>query len=196
MDAEFAAHLHDVMAQNMWGVYLCLIIAPFLQEDAAVVGAATLSLAGMGENALIFTAVTAGLIGSDLWKYWLGRAARSRVWAQRYAEKPAVRRAEDLVLNRLGASIMAVRFVPGTRIALYIAAGYFRAHWPAFALWVAFSALIYVALAFALFHVIGAVAGEAARVWLPIGALSALVLYLAARWFQSKRGARLEATTD
>ena len=81
---------------------------------------------------------------------------------------------------------MTVRFVPGARIAAYVAAGYFGASWPRFAFWVAFSALIYIALAFALFHLVGMVAGEAARAWLPALALGCLVLYFVIKRFAPK----------
>ena len=189
METDIAAQLHDVMARNMWGVYLCLLAAPFVQEDAAVIGAASLSLGGMGDGALLFAVAAAGLTASDLWKYWLGRAARTRDWARKFAEKPAVARAQTLVLTRLGATLMTVRFVPGARIPLYIAAGYFRAHWPSFACWIALSAVLYVAAAFALFHTVGAVAGEGAKFWLPAVAIGALFVYLAVRRLRAANGA-------
>ncbi|MEL7488445.1 MAG: VTT domain-containing protein [Pseudomonadota bacterium] len=186
-DSAFLTHLHDAMAANMWSVYLCLLIAPFVQEDAAVLGAASLSLASMGDTTLLLIFVTIGLCLSDLWKYWLGRAARTQGWAQRFAEKPGVKRAQSAVLNRLRVTLMAVRFVPGTRIALYIAAGYFRASWPVFVLWIVVSAIVYVGIAFGFFHAIGAVAGEAARMWLPIVALGALALVLAVQFARNRR---------
>ena len=186
MDSEFAIHLHQMMAENMWGVYFCLLIAPFVQEDAAVIGAASLSLASMGDTALIFLFITLGLTASDLWKYWLGRTARTRGWAKRFAENPAVAKAEDLVRGKLGATLMTVRFVPGTRIPLYIASGFFGASWARFAFWIAFSAIIYIAIAFALFHTVGAVAGESAKVWLPVIAISALLVYLLYRATKSR----------
>ncbi|MEM8770878.1 MAG: VTT domain-containing protein [Pseudomonadota bacterium] len=190
MESEFTAHLLDMMHDNMWGVYLCLLIAPFLQEDAAVIGAASLSLASMGDNWLILLFITLGLSCSDLWKYWLGRAARTQGWAKRFAQKPGVAKAERLVQNNLGRNLMAVRFVPGTRIVFYIASGYFEASWPRFAFWVIFSAIIYIILAFALFHAVGMVAGEAARIWLPAVALAALLVYLLIR---KMRGAKQES---
>ncbi len=186
MESDFAAHLSQMMADNMWGVYACLLIAPFVQEDAAVIGAASLSLASMGDSALIFLFVAIGLTASDLWKYWLGRAARTRAWAKRFAEKPAVAKAENLVREKLGATLMTVRFVPGTRIPLYVASGYFQAPWLQFAFWIAVSAIAYIAIAFALFHSVGAVAGEAAKVWLPVIAISVLLLYLLVRWMKSR----------
>lgn len=178
MDTEFATHLTQLMSENMAGVYLCLFIAPFLQEDAAVIGAASLSLAEMGNPVLLFVAVAVGLTVSDLWKYWLGRAARSRDWAMKFAEKPAVARAEKLVRDKLGTTLMTVRFVPGTRIPLYVASGYFAAPWLRFAFWITVSAIAYIAIAFALFQTVGAVAGEQAKIWLPLFAIAVLLGYL------------------
>jgi membrane protein DedA with SNARE-associated domain len=187
MESDFAIHLHQMMAENMWGVYLCLLIAPFVQEDAAVIGAASLSLATMGNTALLFLFVALGLTGSDLWKYWLGRAARTQAWAKKFAAKPSVAKAETLVREKLGATLMTVRFVPGTRIPAYVASGYFEASWLRFAFWIVVSAVIYIAIAFALFHTVGAVAGEAAKLWLPVIAISALLGYLLMRWIRTKQ---------
>ena len=58
MESDFTAHLHQAMSDNMWGVYLCLIIAPFVQEDAAVIGAASVSLSGMADSVLVFFFIT------------------------------------------------------------------------------------------------------------------------------------------
>ena len=192
MESDLLTHLHDMMVDNMWGVYLGLFLAPFLQEDAAVISAASLSLAAMGDGTTLFFAVTAGLTASDLWKYWLGRAARSQGWAKKFAAKPAVTRAEELVRSKLAATLMTVRFIPGTRIALYIAAGYFGASWPKFVFWIVISALVYVGAAFALFHTVGMVAGEAARVWLPVVAIGGLLIYLLYRGIRARAGSPVE----
>ena len=179
--ADLLSHLHDVMATNMWGVYLCLFVAPFVQEDAAVIAAASLSLAGMGENAAIFLVAASGLISSDLWKYWIGRAAQTSGWARRMATRPEVAAARNVVGRRLAIAMLAARFLPGARIALYIAAGYFGAGFVRFALLVGLTAILYVGAVFALFHAVGSVAGEQAKVWLPAAMLLALAAALLIR---------------
>jgi len=171
---------------HMFEVYLCLLIAPFIQEDAAIVAAASLSLAGVGDGPLIFALATLGLAASDLWKYWIGRAARTQKWAARLAEKPAVAKAGDLVRGDLGKALMSARFIPGTRIPLYIASGYFGARWPRFAFWILVSATSYVAAMFAIFHTVGLVAGDAAKIWLPVIAVAALIIALGANALRRK----------
>lgn len=174
--------MEHALAMAPWSVYACFLIAPFVQEDAAVIGAAATSSAGMSEPALLFASVLLGLTLSDLWKYWAGRLALSHGWARRFADKPGVRAARDGVVNRLGASLMAVRFIPGTRIPFYVASGFFKAPFGKFAAFIALSGAAYAGAAFVLFHALGAVAGEAARGWLPALAIGLIVAVLAGQW--------------
>ena len=126
----------------------------------------------------MFVAITIGLTVSDLWKYWLGRAAISQSWAKKHAESPRILKAKDSIVHNLGKSIMVARFIPGTRIPLYIAAGFFQASFLKFTAFIFLSALIYIAIAFGLFHILGEVAGEEAKKYLPIVAVFGFVFLL------------------
>ena len=169
MDSLFSSH---------WFPYLCALIGPFIQEDAAVLGAASASVSGIGSPMGMFIAITIGLTVSDLWKYWLGRAAISQSWAKKHAESPRILKAKDSIVHNLGKSIMVARFIPGTRIPLYIAAGFFQASFLKFTAFIFLSALIYIAIAFGLFHILGEVAGEEAKKYLPIVAVFGFVFLL------------------
>ena len=68
---------------SMWLLYLGLFIGPFVQEHAAVIGAASLSLSESNHWISIFCFILAGLIASDSWKYWLGWAAQLHKWAKK-----------------------------------------------------------------------------------------------------------------
>jgi len=186
-ETDLLTQLHVMASQNILGVYVLLALAPFVQEDTAVVAAASLSLGGLGNSLALFVAVGLGLTVSVLWKYWLGRAARSRKWAQRFAAKPAVEKAQTLVANRLGVSMIAARFVPGTRIPFYVAAGFFKAPWWAYAGWGAMSVVLYTGAIFALFHAVGAVAGAAAAIWLPAVAIFTLLVYVATQKLRARK---------
>ena len=169
MDSLFSSH---------WFPYLCALIGPFIQEDAAVLGAASASVSGIGTPMGMFIAITIGLTVSDLWKYWLGRAAISQSWAKKHAESPRILKAKDSIVHNLGKSIMVARFIPGTRIPLYIAAGFFQASFLKFTAFIFLSALIYIAIAFGLFHILGEVAGQEAKKYLPIVAVFGFVFLL------------------
>lgn len=170
--------MNIVFDNSEWFAYLCALIGPFIQEDAAVLGAASASVSGMATPLGMFVAITVGLTISDLWKYWLGRAAISQPWAKKHAEGPRIMKAKDSIVHNLGKSIMIARFVPGTRIPLYIAAGFFQASFIKFTSFIILSALIYIGIAFGLFNILGEVAGEEAKKYLPIVAIIGFIALL------------------
>jgi len=170
-----------------WALYAAVFFTPFIQEDVAVIGAATASLAGVAPTESLLPAVLAGLVASDAWKYWMGRLARQYEWAHKFAEKPGVSIAGDLINKEFMQTMLTARFVPGTRIPTYIAAGFFKAHYPRYVLTLVFTASLYVAIVFGLFHYVGAVAGEKALIWLPIGAVTLLAAYILFRWINHRR---------
>lgn len=165
-----------------WVLYAVIIATPFWQEDLAVIVAATASLAGAGPTTFIIAAILTGLVASDAWKYWIGRFARQYAWAHRFAEKPGVSIAGDLIRKEFMQTMLTARFVPGTRIPTYVAAGFFKADYVKYVFTLATTAALYVAIMFALFHSVGAVAGEKAKFWLPVIALFFLAIYVFVRW--------------
>jgi membrane protein DedA with SNARE-associated domain len=187
MDAGFFEQIEAALSTDIWAVCAGLAIGPFVQEDTAIFTASSLSMLDETRIIPIYAAITFGLSLSNMWKYWGGRAAHSHAWARRMAEKPQVARAARLVHNRLALSLIAARFIPGTRIPLYLAAGYFKADWWRFAFWVAVSSALNVAVFFVLFRAVGAVAGKQAVVWLPIVGALLLVGFLAAKQIRSRR---------
>ena len=187
----FGAGPEDMAAMSGWLLYLTILALPFLQEDAAVIGAATASLAGAAPTEFIVVAIMTGLVCSDAWKYWLGRFARRHHWAHKFAEKPGVSVAGDLVRKEFIQTMLTARFVPGTRIPTYVACGFFKAEYLRYVLVLILTAALYVGLTFSLFHTVGAVAGEQAKFWLPAIAIGLLVVYVAYRWIShlnNKRG--------
>jgi len=172
----------NILALSGWTLFIFIFIGPFIQEDVAVIGAATASLAGLAPTAAILAVVYVGLIGSDAWKYWMGHLARRNEWAHKFAEKPGVSIAGNLIHKEFFQTMMMARFVPGTRIPTYIAAGFFKAPYVKYIVTLAATAALYVAIIFGLFHGLGAIAGEGALLWLPAIAVVALVGYIVFRW--------------
>lgn len=179
--------MENLFNNSEWFAYLCALLGPFIQEDAAVLGAASASVSGMAQPLGMFIAITIGLTVSDLWKYWLGRAAITQPWAKKHAEGPRILKAKDNIVHNLGKSIMIARFIPGTRIPLYIAAGFFKASFLKFSFFIFTSALIYIAIAFALFNILGEVAGEEAKKYLPIVAIIGFIALVAFKKLRTKK---------
>ncbi len=183
----FGIEVADIGTMNHWVLFGALFLTPFLQEDFGVILAAAASLAGAAPTAFLAAAILTGLVASDAWKYWMGRLARRYQWAHRFAEKPGVSVAGDLIRKEFLQTMLTARFVPGTRIPTYIAAGFFKAHYPKYVLTLAFTASLYIGVVFGVFHTVGAVAGEEAIAWLPLIAISLVVAYILFRWINHRR---------
>lgn len=181
-----AMNAESLMTMSGLALYAGIFLLPFVQEDVAVVAAATASLNGAAPVAPLFIVILAGLTCSDVWKYWLGYLARKNAWAHKFAAKPGVSVAGDLVKTELVKTLLAARFIPGTRIPTYVACGFFQTPYPRFVGIVILTAFTYVALSFALFHTIGAVAGEHAKFWLPPIAAVLIAGYAAFRYIQHR----------
>ena len=184
----FGLVTEDVAHLTGFALYFAIFALPFLQEDAAVIGAATASMLGLAPTSYLIVAIMAGLIASDAWKYWIGRLARRYQWAHKFAEKPGVSVAGDLVRKEFVQTMLTARFVPGTRIPTYVACGFFKAPYGRYLIVLATTAALYVTIMFTLFHVGGRVAGEQAKFWLPVIAVSVLAIYIAVRWATHRRG--------
>jgi membrane protein DedA with SNARE-associated domain len=167
-----------------WGIYLLIVAAPFIQEDTAVVGAATASISGADPLAC-YVLLVVGITGSDLFKYGLGRASHVFAWTRAITQRPDVIAAKERVLRRLGVTLVIARFVPGTRIPLFVAAGLFRAPFGRTAAYVVATALIYAGIIFLVFQVLGAAMGEQARRTLPFAALGVVALVMTAQLVRS-----------
>ena len=102
----------EFFARNDWATLGLVFAGPFVQEDAAVIGAATAAMSGHTNPAHVFVAALLGLIASDTWKYWLGRAAQAHPWAAKYIADPRVAGARNKVLDRTGIALLVARFVP------------------------------------------------------------------------------------
>lgn len=189
MDEAMLAEAGAMMTENMWAVYLSLFFAPFVQEDAAVIGAASLAASGMVAPALVLPVAWLGLSASDLWKYWLGAAARTQPWAKRFSDGPRIKAAGELVRRRLGSAVFSARFIPGTRIALYIAAGYFAAPFVRFAFCILASAAVLLMGVYALLAVLGEIVGDHAVLYVSGAALGALVIFILVSVLRARRGA-------
>ena len=164
---------------NMLLLYIGLFIAPFVQEDTAVVGAASLSVSNSDHWMTIFAVILAGLITSDSWKYWLGWAAKHHSWAKKYAERDRVLKLKRAVTSHSVKTLIAVRFLPMARIPTYLATGFFGVPYIKYWCSIAISATMYVSIIFAAFHLLGEVMGEKLKTYMPLVGLSVVVLIIA-----------------
>lgn len=176
---------------SMWLLYIGLFIGPFVQEDTAVIGAASLSLSDNNQWLPIFGAVLAGLIISDSWKYWLGWAAKHHAWAKKYGEKDRVQKLKHVVQNNAVKTLITVRFLPMARIPTYLATGFFGVPYIKYWCSIAVSGFLYVSMFFLAFNLLGELVGEQIKIYLPIVAVGLVVVLLGGlflrRWLEKDK---------
>ena len=170
-------------------VYISVFFGPFVQEDAAVFAAAGLAANGVRQTIPLFLTILAGLILSDIWKYWIGWAALKNPKARAYAEREQVVTMSDKVRSNLIKTLLVGRFVPLARIPTYVACGYLRIPYWKFCLGIAFTAILYVAAVFTLVHFLGQIMGEQLKWVLPILALVVLAIIGLLFWLKRRRAA-------
>ncbi|MCX2564136.1 DedA family protein [Acetobacter thailandicus] len=129
---------------------LIVILATFILEDAATVITAiqvNLHTLGAGE-ALI--ALYIGIVTGDIGLYGMGYLAARWPPARRWVETPDRAMQKKWLTNNLFRVVFVSRFIPGTRLPLYTACGFFNAGLKVFTLATFFATLIWTSALFAL----------------------------------------------
>ncbi len=170
-----------------WLIYIGVFLGPFVQEDAAVITAASLSVNEMASWPVLFVVITMGLFFSDIWKYWIGWAALRNERAKGFAEKEKVIQLKDKVRRNLIVTLYSARFIPLARVPTYIACGMFRVNYPKFCALIFLTALTYTSFIFCLFHILGEVVGESLKWVLPIIGLSLATTYIGVLYLKRRK---------
>jgi len=102
----------------------------FVQEDVPLVTAALLGAAGKLAWSTGFLSVFLGIWIGDALLYLLarglGRPLLERSWSQRFFDPVAIARSERWFAEKGTWLLLSSRFVPGTRLPTYVAAGFLR----------------------------------------------------------------------
>jgi len=165
--------------QGVLALASAIVLGALVSEDGATITAATLAAWSMLDTRLAFFSAFAGLWVGDLGIYALARqttpAIRQHPWFKGWFAKSAVEISQDgQSVEHFGLALS--RFVPGTRLPAYIAAGASKMPLLVFALTTAISALVWVFLVFAGIRVAPS-HGVAARHQLALLSLCGLGLY-------------------
>ena len=109
---------------------LTLGLLTFVQEDVPTVGAAVLASAGNLAWQAAFIGCFLGIWVGDALLYLFargfGRPLLQRSWAHRFFDSSAVARSERWFSERGAWLLLTSRFLPGTRLPTYLAAGFLR----------------------------------------------------------------------
>lgn len=119
----------------------------FVSEDLTCVSAGVLITKGIVPKFLAMLACTLGVWTSDSLLYfwgWLGRRGLMERAPLRWIVKPEQLQRSARLFERHGAKLLILsRFMPGSRVALYVAAGALHYPYSRFALWMGVAAALW-----------------------------------------------------
>lgn len=170
-----------------------LALGTLVSEDLTSIGAGLLARTGTVGLGPAILACTMGVYLGDLALWAVGRVVGRRVFAWRCVatrvSAPAVAQAIDALERHLGLAVITSRFLPGTRLPLYLAAGIWGRRPGAFTLWSLVAVLLWTPLLVWLASLFGrTVAARAVEGLGAVASLALLVLGLyAARRFVTPR---------
>ncbi len=141
----------------------------FVQEDVPTVGGALLAAAGAIAWEVCFAGVFLGIWLGDALLYVgaraFGRPLLQRAWARRFVDPAAIARSEAWFTRRGTWLLLSSRFVPGTRLPTYLAAGFLRLPFPRFLSVTGLAVATWTAGVFVLARVMGPGLVRHLRVW-------------------------------
>lgn len=138
---------------------MTLALLTFVQEDTPTVGAALLSAAGSLSWWSSFLGCFLGIWMGDALLYLIarswGRSLAEHDWARRFLDPAAVAQSERWFKKKGTWLLLSSRFVPGTRLPTYLAAGFLRLPFPRFLLMTGIAVGIWTAALFGLARLFG-----------------------------------------
>ncbi len=136
-----------------------IILLSFISEDAATISSALSIFGGPLSWPLGFVTCFAGIWIGDLGLYslarWLGKPILQSHLVTRFTDAATIERCQEKFNRRGSLTLLASRFVPGTRLPTYLAAGLLSMPLARFALVTAFAALLWIGGIFAIAKVLG-----------------------------------------
>src|SRR6184192_2527403 len=136
-----------------------IILLSFISEDSAAVSSALSIFGGPFSWRVGFVSCFAGIWLGDLGLYSLARCAGKNLlhtrWVRRFADPCAISRCEKVFSRHSSFALITSRFVPGTRLPTYLAAGLFGMPLRRFALITAVGGLVWVIGVFVLTKIFG-----------------------------------------
>lgn len=156
-----------------------ILLGTYILEDAAIVSAALLSADGLIPSELAFAALFLGIFTGDLGLYGLGLLLTRFQWLERFLKTHAVDRAGIWLKDKMVVTVLMVRLIPGLRLPVYTACGFFRLSFICFLLLVLAASLLWTAAIFYGFYAVGAMfwADLGTWKWILLPVIALLIMY-------------------
>ncbi|BAT19617.1 MULTISPECIES: DedA family protein [Asaia] len=141
-------HLLSIAGAAWWSKGLAVIIGTFILEDATTMIAAMAVDDGRLSVALALVSLYIGVAVGDLGLYGLGAVGAKWPPARRWLTMPRHDKGRSWFHRNVVRTVVISRFIPGARLPLYTACGFFRAPFGAFAASAVVATLIWTSLLF------------------------------------------------
>ena len=148
-------YLLNLSTQPIW-VFISIVLASYVLEDLAIVGAAVMAADHMIPVPLALYAILVGIITGDIGLYVLGYLLKNNKTFLKWLEKKNRQQHYDAMFSEnLIKNILLIRFVPGLRLVCYTSCGLFKAHFGQFVLGVTIACVAWVLFVFTLIYQLG-----------------------------------------
>jgi membrane protein DedA with SNARE-associated domain len=160
-------------------IAIAIVLATFVLEDAATVGAALLAASGLVAAPLALAALFIGIFAGDLGLYGLGAAARTQPWARNWVGDERIEQGRNWLKHRLARALIGARFLPGFRLPVFAASGFLRVPFGSFAAITAAAGGAWTALVFTLVFAFGSMILNDLGPWKwAVGGLTILLMFV------------------
>ncbi|NUQ46503.1 MAG: VTT domain-containing protein, partial [Phycisphaerae bacterium] len=133
-----------------WAQLGAIIAATFVSEDLTCIASGLLIRSRQLDGFVGVAGCFLGIFVGDMGLWLMGRACGRRVldtaWVRRRVSAARIERMGDWFDRRGWTAIVAARFVPGTRLPVYLGAGMLGRRADRFVLWALLAALVWTPL--------------------------------------------------
>ncbi|WP_336762321.1 VTT domain-containing protein [Asaia sp. VD9] len=141
-------HLLSVAGAAWWSKGLAVILGTFILEDATTMIAAMSVEDGRLSIPLALISLYIGVAVGDLGLYGLGAIGAKWPPARRWLTLPRHDKGRNWFHRNVVRTVVISRFIPGARLPLYTACGFFRAPFGSFAASAVVATLVWTSLLF------------------------------------------------
>ncbi|TNE56594.1 MAG: hypothetical protein EP340_11385 [Alphaproteobacteria bacterium] len=170
-----------------------IVLATFILEDGATIGACLLALDGYMDPQLALGSLIFGIAIGDLGLYGIGAYASDHPKALKYIGEKRITRGRKYLNERLTMALITARCLPGTRMPTYVASGFLRVNFLHFAMVAIIAASLWASFFFWAIFSFGQIIVEkiGSQIWMVGLVLLIFMIFLPKAWTK-----RMKADND
>lgn len=167
-----------------WVLAVLIVLATFILEDGATIGACLLALDGYMDPQLALGSLIFGIVIGDLGLYGLGAYASDHPKALKYIGEKRITRGRRYLNERLTMALITARCLPGTRMPTYVASGFLRVNFLHFAMVAIIAASLWASFFFWAIFTFGQIIVEriGSHIWVVGLILLVFMIFLPKAW--------------